>query len=368
MESESPGTGGAERLTRRGLMAGLGAAGMVSLAGCSSDDVAAEPAEPAEKPKADRVVWAVTGARGLTPIEIDKVPGSPVNTPSVTERGRLRVTSDRTDVDGNHRQVWMIPDSDDFTDGEVRTIFWPPSVIDETIATPQMGLAVRLSATRGLIVDQNIAMGAYGYTILAPWSWRKGGGRSRQGPSNDGIRTTSERAPLVTAVMRTSGRTRHNIYLVDRTFEFEKGDEMIVDACFDDSFNGTFTVADVVPTAMKVFPSPAIACEAPSGAAPVNPMMSLGRITRPGSRQRIDPRSLYPCHVALRSIGSRATVKRWRVGDVEPTWDDPTWTVTIDIEGDPLRPRASGGVGVVTNHLRNGCWVEFGDVEIVRYR
>jgi hypothetical protein len=32
-----------------------------------------------------------------------------------------------------------------------------------------------------------------------------------------------------------------------------------------------------------------------------------------------------------------------------------------------VQPPAGGGVGLMTNHLHSGAWVEFGDVEIIRY-
>src|SRR5690606_1791583 len=75
----------------------------------------------------------------------------------------------------------------------------------------------------------------------------------------------------------------------------------------------------------------------------------------------------YPFHVALRIVGSLVTAKRWRGGDVEPTWEDPSWAVTSDTAHDSVQPPAGGGVGLMTNHLHSGAWVEFGDVEIIRY-
>src|SRR5690606_30724243 len=100
---------------------------------------------------------------------------------------------------------------------------------------------------------------------------------------------------------------------------------------------------------------------------PVALKPATGRIARPEVEGGLHPAAIYPFHVALRVVGSNITAKRWRVGDVEPTWDDPSWSVTIDTADDPVQLPESGGVGVIVDGLHPGAWVEFGDVEIIRY-
>jgi hypothetical protein len=240
--------------------------------------------------------------------------------------------------------------------------------MSNTVA-PQMGLVLRLTGRGGMVADQNIMLNAFTSTIVAPWSWAAGGrsAKSRRGTTNRAISSPTDRAPYIEAVLRTAGRPSRHVYLVDRTYEFASGDSIEVTSCADATFNGRFVVEDVVPVASGVFPRPAIICSDPGQHAPVDVTPMIGRISRPSPANGIDPASIYPFHVAMRMVGSVVSVKRWRVGDVEPTWDDPTWALTIDTKADRVRPPARGGVGLMTNHLHGGAWVEFGDVEIIRY-
>lgn len=358
-------------ISRRGMLSAAGAAGVVGLVGCSDVGPRGDGDGPAGGlvRTVERTVWAVDGAGDLEPIEIDHPADSARNVPSVTRSGRLRVTAAVTGPNKNHRQAWFIPGSDGFVDGEARTVWWPPSVMARDVVAPQMGLVLRLTATGGVVADQNIMGHAYAATIVAPWSWADGGvaTKSRRGDTNDALEVAPDRAPHIVAVARDAGTPARNVYLVDRIYEIAPGDPVVVHSCHDATFNGGFVVQEVFPSANSVFPRPAIVCadRGDHGAVEMSP--TVGRMTRPAVENGIEPASIYPFHVALRIVGSLVTAKRWRVGDVEPTWEDPSWAVTIDTAHDSVQPPAGGGVGLMTNHLHSGAWVEFGDVEIIRY-
>lgn len=362
-----------ESMSRRGMLGVAGAAGAVGVAGlvgCSSSAPrsAGDVIRPLER-TVERTVWSIDGVADLTPIEIDKPRGFSRNVPSVTRSGRLRVTADATASDKSHRQAWLIPGTGDFVDGEVRTVWWPPSVMARDVVAPQMGLVLRLTRTGGVVADQNIMENAFASTIVAPWSWADGGvaRRSQRGDTNTALTIAPDRAPQVRAVSRVAGPPDLNVYLVDRTYEFASGDHFEVSLCLDPTFNGSFVASEVYPNANATFPRPAILATDPGSHTPVDPMPTIGRVSRPAVENGIEPASIYPFHVALRIVGSVVTAKRWRVGDVEPTWDDPSWALTIDTERDSVQPPARGGVGVMTNHMHSGAWVEFDDVEIIRY-
>ncbi len=357
-------------MNRRSLIGTAGAAGIIGLSGhrtAARSGEAGDDVATLDRP-VERIVWARAGVDDLRPVEIDLPDSLVENTPTVTEQGRLRITAHPESTHNSHRQAWLIPGTEGFVDGEARTVWWPPSVVAGDHVAPQPGLVVRLTATGGLVADQSIMMD-FTATNVASWSWEEGGGPgpSVRHPSHDALRTAPDRTPLIVGVARLDGDPSRNVFLVDRTLEFAEGDHFLVDQCPDETFNGAFVVEAVETSATSRLPGPAIVAVDPAQGAPVAPKSSLGRIGRLPVAQGIDPASIYPFNVALRVVGSKFSAKRWRVGDVEPSWDDPTWAVTIDTKGDRVPPPPSGGIGVMINHLHSGAWAEFGDVEFVRY-
>lgn len=263
----------------------------------------------------------------------------------------------------------MIPGTEGFVDGEARTVWWPPSGVSADPVAPQMGLVVRLTATGGAVAMQATGDEGFTSTSVAPWSWAGGGqgGSSTRGDFHGALVVAPARSPRIVGVARDDSSPPLVAYVVDRIYEFAEGDPFEVDWCSDPSFDGSFVATSVIPEATSLWPGPAIIAEGRDDRAPEELKPATGRIARPEVEGGLHPAAIYPFHVALRVVGSRITAKRWRVGDVEPTWDDPSWSVTIDAADGPVQLPESGGVGVIVDHLHPGAWVVFDDVEIIRY-
>ena len=283
---------------------------------------------------------------------------------------RLRVSTAAGNTDGNRREAYLTGNT--FADGEIRAVWYPPSIIDPDICTPQMGLVLRGGTTGAVVFDQNISGNVFWQTWAANWSWPSGGssaiptiGASAVSPTGGAGRT-----PVVRAVQRLAGTPGTNYYFVDNVYEYAIGDKITWSACSDSTYNGTLTITNIVPSANTVIPSPAIACSDAShtSASALAYAIGVGNRPAPDANNGYDPRQIYPFRVALRVIGKVATGKLWAEGKPEPRWDDPYWAATIDMTSDAVQPAATGKAGVLVNHLRGaGQYVEYGDIEIIEY-
>ncbi len=313
-------------------------------------------------------LWVLDGRDGFANVAISKTGAAPIPNVLTPRADRGRIASKPGATAGNDRECWL-REGTEWADSEVTSLWYPPSVMDERVCTPQMGHVHRVSEKNGtwsaVVVDQNVFSFEYWTTYVGVWSWGKGGFRIG---SHHGLAGHHWGYPYVRGVQRTNtevGWLRH--FVVDRLCGVQEGDRIDVAGCEDESFNGKNLLvhgATAVPSPGVGAVGPTIYVVEPRTKRAVGMKSQLGYVqfARP-EVQAINPRVIYPMWVTSRVVGSTVMLKKWSAQDLEPTWGDPQRTLTFELKPEKGIPvPTSGSCGILSNHLRNGAWMEYGDV------
>lgn len=309
--------------------------------------------------------WAQSNTAGWSPIKISGTGVHATNSLSVVS-GRGRFASSGTDTDGNYRECW-VRDGTYWQDSEIRSVWYPPSALDSAIVTPQMGHLHRAGPSGAVVVDQNIVSNVFETTFLADWGWSAGN-------LTIGLNTTlvggTARYPFIKAVQRLAGTPGTNVLYVDHLKGLAIGDVVTINGCTDTTYNGTFTITGTSVDPINSFglnASYVLVSDATHTTASAR-TVDMGNITyaTPGGAGSIVPKQIYPMNVVSRVIGTTIYLKKWRIEDPEPNWNDPYQTKTLDISGESsVGPWTIGKCGVMVNHLHGaGAYVEYGDVQM----
>jgi hypothetical protein len=271
--------------------------------------------------------------------------------------GRLRIAADPTMTYNNRREVRVLDGTDGWVDSEIRSTWYPPSILASPVGCrPQMGHVHRATATGGAIVDQDQAA-TWSTTWVAAWGWT--GTSLTLGSAV--ASTGSTRKPLkVRGYQRLAGSPATVAIAVDDVQEVTAGDQITVSGTGNAQFDGDWIVVSAVPVGPPTFPSASLILSDPVNSTAVAATPAPGgsvvyrALTAPNSGD--DPRAWYPFHAASRLIGTVLSAKKWRVGTPEPPWGTAVLEAGCSWETDlaastPALP-SSGKCGVIANHLR----------------
>jgi hypothetical protein len=358
---------------RRDLLVAGVATGALGLTGCGTDVPEAGEMRP----------WArVHHKSGIEPWTCVPVTGhrdDPIGGPyerSVDAAGDLRFTSSAANTEGSRREIWVT--GDPVGDVEVRTVIAPPSSLDPAVATPQMGLALRVSERvngmrSAFVFDTNIANFIYRQMWVALWQWK-------DPPTEHGLKISEVTRPApmydyrvpIRRAERTPYPELRDLFSVDPLAQpvprFDSGDRVDVVGTLDGTYaQQSVRVHSILADDWGEAPAPLVVLPAAKNTKATPPALESGylRFAQPGENA-VDPRSLYPLHVAARVIGHVAQLKTWPDGSAEPAWNARNQAVTVDFsDADDVDVPATGRVGLVVNHLRGADQhVAFGDVRV----
>ncbi len=368
-------TGPIRMPNRRGFLALTGAtlAGS-ALASCTSggstnDAIAGNDAT-------GRVVehlWARDGVDGFTNVTITGSKAGPADSDRMSaQNDRGRIAARPGETQGNNRACW-VHDGTDWADSEVTSLWYPPSVIDKAVCMPQMGHVHRVSEKdgigSGIVVSQNIYGFGFWTTFLAAWTWGKGTYEIEPHASLTGSHWAYPYVRMVRRIETDAGLMR--IFLVDRTCGIRAGDLVDVAGCEDATFNGTglrvFAVAEGPnPTLEAVGPTIYVVDDGKHVVQAAKTQAGYLELSRP-RRSAINPRRIYPMWVTSRLVGTTLMLKKWYYDDLEPIWGNDQRTIAFDLAVGNNRDLPTGGAcGILSNHLRNDAWMEYGDVTFLQ--
>lgn len=350
------------------LVAGGATVAGTALAACSdSGDERAGPSDPGG-PEVVEHLWVRDGVKGFTNIPITvsaKVDAGPNLLSAKVDRGRIRSTAGSKG--GNQRECWLRAGTT-WADSEITSLWYPPSGMDPATCTPQMGHVHRVSNDggkwSGVVIDQNVFSFLFRSTFMSVWTWGPGGFTI---PAKAALAGQAWAIPIVRGVQRVTNELgTFRVYLVDRLCGVEEGDTIDVAGCEDQRFNGTNLHVHGVTGA----PKPAVGATGPTiyvrvaePAPDIAQKPQGGYVTlTPPSADSINPRSIYPMWVTSRVVGSTVMLKKWYGDDPEPIWGDPEHTKYFEIpKSQANRLAERGACGLLSNHLRNDGWIEYGD-------
>lgn len=308
-------------------------------------------------PLVTRRVWAKDGTADMSTIPISKDSGDDLSKPNILTvvGGYLRVAANSTQSTyGNRRECHVLDSTAGYVDSEIRSIWRPPSVIDTTKMSPQMGHVHRATATGGVVIDQNI-FGSFDDTWINCWGWD--GATLTEGTqlaSGTGTRLSLK----VDSFHRTAGTPASVYCRVDTVDNVQVGDVVTVAGTGEAELDGDHTVKYVLPSSNGVYGNtgPCLIWEDAVNTSTKALTLVSGEVGIKGPATGLAPRSLYPMHVASRIVGTLAQAKKWRVGTPEPMWGTRGYAAGCAWELDlasasPALP-ASGKCGIITNHLR----------------
>lgn len=371
---------------RRDLLIAGASTGALALSGCTDKGTnrgTAEGVDEPDRPEAPAGPWArvhlQNGVDGWTCVPVNGTQTDPVGgayARSIDPVGRLRFTSSAANSEESRREVWVT--GEPVTDVEARVLIAPPSAMNPTVATPQMGLALRVSAPENgkrsaFVFDTNIFSGNFEQMWCALWEWP-----DPVEPSGLTIAGQSESIPLfqysvpIRCVQRIAGSPSLDLLTVDPgplpVAKFADGDRVTIAKTFDASYRQSD--AEVVAARGQDYggvEGPVVLVKNAAQAQSSPAALDAGHLqyASPGPKA-IDPRALYPLHVAARVIGSVAQLKAWPTNAVEPPWSSSLHAVTVDFSHvtDVKVPEA-GQVGLIVNHLHGADqFVAYGDLEV----
>ena len=113
----------------------------------------------------------------------------------------------------------------------------------------------------------------------------------------------------------------------------------------DSTYNAVATVTTVTATSVQY--------------AQAKPDQTGDPIT--GTAQDLD--AVLPLWVKSQVVGNVVSIKVWRNGENEPSWDDPV-AVRSFADTTGLGPVGPGEDGLYAGHLAGGAWVEYGLLDI----
>jgi hypothetical protein len=283
--------------------------------------------------------------------------------------GRGRVTG--TGTGGNRREAALHRSALFGDQSEVRSLWWGGSMWDTggSGATPQLGhihgaWLDDLGVWRGYVVTNNIFLSDQNTINANLWSW------PNRGPDPNGLVLGSRGASKVMPVdrqMALVGRARVFFFGWLNQYYVSPPERLVglvpgLDRITIDSLDSTFDETSILVAGVDVAASNVSVVEAvhTSGS---------GRTTDSGTVTPVGARRYWPYWMATVLDGPVMRAKCWRLGDPEPDWSDPTNVVTADFVGanlptpavDRIGPRR-GYSGVIAAHLRNGAYLEFGDL------
>ncbi|HET8929355.1 MAG TPA: hypothetical protein VFN21_01735 [Acidimicrobiales bacterium] len=358
---------------RRDLLVAGMATGALGLTGCRTDesdggDVRAWTRVHLESGTEPWTCVPITGRRS------DPIGGRYHR--SVDREGNLRFTSSAANTEGSRREVWVT--GDPVSDVEVRTVIAPPSGMDPDVATPQMGVALRVTGLENgkrsaIVFDTNISDYVYRQMWVALWQWN-----DPPGPRTLTISKATTPTPLfeyrapIRRTQRISHPERRDLLTVDSMAQpaprFGSGDLVDIVGTLDDTYTQrSKRVHSVLADDWGSAPAPLIMLPSAKNTKATPAALESGyvRFAKPGDNA-VDPRSLYPLHVAARVIGQVAQLKTWPDGSAEPTWNSRHQAVTVDFsDADDIDVPESGRVGLIVDHLRGADqYVAYGDLEV----
>lgn len=301
----------------------------------------------------DRIV--VTGDGSSEDLQVNSINGRRGRATSggAVTSNNIRVAHPREDT------VWM--------DSEVKSLWYGGPIFDSAVCTPQPGHFHRgyvdgTGRWRAVVITTNIFL--TDANVINANVWNSTAEVLALG-TNGGSKTYASkylrRHCNVKGVTRINFGGLVNIYDVvpSDARGLEIGTFCTVDVVGDNTFDIATAQAivgndDGVLNFVDAESGPTVASKYESGI--VLPTTASGR-------------RWWPYWVASRLKGNILKVKAWRVTDQEPDWGMSDYVNTYDFAGaqiptpGALMPEEPGYCGLITAHLRNGHYMEFGEFQ-----